>query len=139
MVDHTSDPEDLVQQLVADGPYDIVADTISLPSTIAVTAKVLAAQGGGKLYAMQPSFGPETLPEGVERVFEPWSESLYEERNNELQEWIVGTYLPQGLANGAIIPVPVERVEGGLKGVNTALNRMLKGVSGVRLVADPWQ
>jgi NADPH:quinone reductase-like Zn-dependent oxidoreductase len=139
VIDHTIEPDALANKLVAEGPYDVVVDTISLPNTIAVTARVLAAQGGGKLYAMQPAFGPETLPEGVTRVFEPWSESLYEEKNRGLQEWVVQTYLPQGLSQGVITPLPIEKVSGGLKRVNSALDRMQKGVSGVRLVADPWE
>jgi hypothetical protein len=129
----------LVDKLVAEGPFDIVVDMISLPNTVAVTARVLAAQGGGKLYAMQPAFGPETLPDGVTRVFEPWSECLYDEKHLSLQEWTVKTYLPQGIAKGAITPLPIENVARGLKGVNDALDRLQKGVSGVRLVADPWE
>jgi hypothetical protein len=129
----------LVNELVAQGPYDVVVDTISLPNTVAVTVCVLAAQGGGKLYAMQPAFGPETLPDGVMRVFEPWSDSLYEEKNRGLQEWVMRTYLPQGLSRGAITPLPIEKVAGGLRGVNEALERLQERVSGVRLVADHWE
>lgn len=139
VLDHTLEPDVLVHELVAEGPYDLVVDMISLPDTIAVTARVLAIQGGGKLYAMQPAFGPETLPDGVTRVFEPWSDPLYEEKNPGLLEWVIHTYLPQGISRGDIIPLPVKKVGGGLKGVNEALDRMQKGVSGVRLVADPWE
>lgn len=139
VINHTLEPDALVNALLAEGPYDLVVDTISLPNTVAVTARVLAAQGGGTLYTMQPAFGPETLPNGVTRVFEPWSDPLYEEKNRGLLEWVVQTYLPQGISSGAITPLPVEKVRGGLKGVNEALDRMQKGVSGVRLVADPWE
>lgn len=139
VIDHTLESDALVNELVAGGPYDVVVDMISLPNTIAVTARVLAAQGGGKLYTMQPAFGPETLPDGVTRVFEPWSDPLYEEKNSGLLEWLIQTYLPQGISQGAIIPLPIEKVSGGLKGVNGALDRLQKGVSGVRLVADPWE
>jgi len=72
-------------------------------------------------------------------VFEPWSESLYDEKNRDLQEWLLQTYLPQGISRGAITPLPIEKVGGGLKGVNEALDKLQKGVSGVRLVADPWE
>ncbi|PVH81601.1 alcohol dehydrogenase GroES-like domain-containing protein [Cadophora sp. DSE1049] len=130
--DHTLESDALVKKLVADGPYEIVVDTISLPNTIAVTAQVLAAQGGVKLYAMQPAFGPETLPDGVTRVFEPWPDSLYEEKNRELQKWVVETYIPQGLVSGAITPLPVEEVAGGLKGINEALERNLKGAHRIK-------
>ena len=139
VIDHTLKPDALVDELVAEGPYDLVVDTISLPNTVAVMARVLAAQGGGKLYTMQPAFGPETLPDGVMRVFETWSDPLYEEKNRGLQKWVIQTYLPQGISQGAITPLPIEKVSGGLKGVNEALDRMQKGVSGVRLIADPWE
>jgi NADPH:quinone reductase-like Zn-dependent oxidoreductase len=139
VVDHTLEKDKLIERLVAEGPYDVVVDTISTPDTVAVTGRVLAAQGGGKLYAMQPTFEPKMLPEGVERVFEPWPESLYEEKNRELQEWVVNTYLPQGVAGGAITPLSIETVRGGLEGINGALDRLQKGVSGVRLVVDPWE
>ena len=139
VIDHTLQPEALVKELVAGGPYDLVVDAISLPNTIAVTAKVLAAQGGGTLYTMQPAFGPETLPDGVKRTFEPWSDPLYEEKNRGLLEWIIQTYLPQGIAKGAITPFPIEKVSGGLRGINEALDRLQKGVSGLKLVADPWE
>lgn len=139
VVDHTLAADVLFRELAASGPYDIVVDTISLPSTVAVTARVLESQGGGTLYTMQPSFGPETLPEGVTRVFEPWSDSLYEEKHRELQKWVVETYLPKGISRGFVIPLPIEKVKGGLKGVDEALDRMQKGISGIRLVADPWE
>ena len=139
IVDHTLDQDTLINKLVAEGPFQTVVDMISMPDTVPVTAQVLAAQAGGKLYVMQPAFGPETLPNGVERVFEPWSDPLYEDGNSGLLEWLVQTYLPQGLSRGAIIPLPVEKVNGGLEGINEALERLQKGVSGVRLVADPWE
>jgi NADPH:quinone reductase-like Zn-dependent oxidoreductase len=139
VVDHTLESETLVDKLVGGSPYDIIVDMISLPDTIAVTARVLAAQGGGKLYAMEPASGAESLPRGVTRVFEPWSESLYEEKNRNLQEWVTQIYLPQCIAQGTIIPLPVEKVAGGLEGINEALDRLQKGVSGVRLVANPWE
>ncbi|KAL6721963.1 hypothetical protein ACLMJK_001068 [Lecanora helva] len=139
VVDHNLEPDALVNELVTNGPYEVVVDMISLPDTIAVTSRVLAAQGGGNLYAMQPAFGPESLPGSVKRVFEPWSDPLYEEKNRDLLEWVIQTYLPQGILQGSITPLPIEKVHWGLKGVNEALGRMQKGISGVRLVADPWE
>ncbi|KAF2716720.1 alcohol dehydrogenase GroES-like domain-containing protein [Polychaeton citri CBS 116435] len=139
VVDHTLEPTSLLSKLVAEGPYDIAVDMISLPETVAVMGQVLAAQGGGKLYAMDLAYGPEKLPDGVTRVFEPWSDPLYEENNYGLIEWVTQTYLPQGLSQGFITPLPIEKVHGGLNGVNEALERLQKGVSGIRLVADPWE
>jgi NADPH:quinone reductase-like Zn-dependent oxidoreductase len=139
VINHTLESEALVNELVAEGPYNVVVDMISLSNTISVTSRVLAAQGGGKLYAMEPAFSPETLPNGVTRVFEPWSDSLYEEKNHSLLKWVINTYLPKGIAKGAIAPLPIKKIVGGLKGVNEALDRLHEGVSGVRLVADPWE
>lgn len=139
VVDHTQDQGVLIKALVAQGPYELVVDSISLPNTVRVTAEVVAAQGGGKLYTLQPAFGPETLPDGVTREFAHWSAALHEEKNTALLRWVYATYLPQGVAGGKIIPLPAEKVRGGLEGVNDALDRLQRGVSGVKLVADPWE
>lgn len=139
VIDHTLKSNTLVDELVASGPFDFVVDSIAFANTIAAMAKVVKAQGGGELYTLQPPFGPEDIPTGVTRVFEPWSASLFEEKNDGLLEWTIGTYLPQGLSGGSIKPLPIEKIQGGLKGVNEALDRMQKGVSGVRLVVDPWE
>lgn len=137
IIDHTQDQRTLIDQLVAQGPYDVVVDFISIASTLAVTGRVVEAQGGGRLFTMQP--GREDLPAGVERAFEPYSESLYEERNRELQKWVVEEYLPKGIARGLIKPLPIERVSGGLRGLNEGLRKTLESGSGVRYVVDPWE
>ncbi|KAJ4299658.1 hypothetical protein N0V90_004904 [Kalmusia sp. IMI 367209] len=136
VIDHTLDQDAIINALLAEGPYDIVVDFISVASTIAVTARVLEAQGGGTLYTIQP--GSEALPAGVTRAFEPYSESLYEEKNRELQEWVIDTYMPQGLAQSLIKPLPIEVVKGGLTQINETLQTILNGSSGIRYVADPW-
>lgn len=137
--DHTLETQDLVEALIADGPYEVVVDMISSPDTVGAVAKVLAAQGGGTLYTMQPASEAEELPAGVTRVFEPWSEPLYEDEHHELQTWLTQQYMPLGLLCGAIIPLPVQKVSGGLNGVNQALTMLQEGLSGVRLVANPWE
>ncbi len=137
--DHTQDKETLIKELIAAGPYDLVVDSISLPATIAVTGAVLAAQGGGTIYALLPAFGPETLPEGVTREFTSWGALLAEEKNKGLLSWAYGTYLPRAVAEGKIIALPIEKIGGGLSGINDALKRLMGGVSGVKLVLDPWE
>jgi NADPH:quinone reductase-like Zn-dependent oxidoreductase len=139
VVDHTQEKDVLIKALVAEGPYDLVVDSISIPNTVQVTAAVLAAQGGGKLYTLLPAFGPETLPEGITREFASWGAVLDEDKNAGLLEWAFATYLSQGVASGNIIPLPIEKVSGGLKGVNDALKKLQKGVSGVKLIVDPWE
>ncbi|KAH7383417.1 alcohol dehydrogenase GroES-like domain-containing protein [Cadophora sp. MPI-SDFR-AT-0126] len=138
IVDHTQDKDAVIKALVAEGPYDLVFDTISLPTSTAITGQVVVAQGGGELHVTLPTFGgPETLPANVTRVFESWSASLFEEKNKGLAEWAFHEYLTQGVASGRVIPLPIQKVEGGLKGVTTALGLLEKGVSGVKLVLDP--
>ncbi|KAH9209773.1 alcohol dehydrogenase GroES-like domain-containing protein [Leptodontidium sp. 2 PMI_412] len=138
VIDHTQDKDAVIKAIVAEGPFDLIVDTISTNETVAITGPVVAAQGGGKLYALQPAFGPDTVPEGVTRAFESWSLAPFEEKNRGLVEWAFDTYLPQGLASGRIVPLPVQKVEGGLGAVNDALDRLEKGVSGVKLILDPW-
>ncbi|KAI4943635.1 hypothetical protein J4E91_009272 [Alternaria rosae] len=136
VIDHMQPPERVIAELKARGPYDIVVDMISTPQTIPLTSRILVAQGGGKLFTTQPAFGPERLPEGVERIFEPWSDSLYEEGNEGLMEWVVGMYLPFGMEKGWMSGQAVEMVEG-LEGVDAVLGGMIEGcASGKRFVVE---
>lgn len=140
VVDHTQDHEAIVRALAAEGPYDVVVDSISLPDTIKITAGVLAAQGGGKIHALLPDFGPsEPLPQGVTREFASWSMLLDEEKNTDLRDWVFHTYLPQGVSSGKILPIQVEKIFGGLEGLNNGLDILVKGVSGTKLILDPWE
>ncbi|KEF52261.1 uncharacterized protein A1O9_11501 [Exophiala aquamarina CBS 119918] len=139
VADHTQEPRALVQDLTNHGPYGYVVDTIGLPATVALNAQVVAAQGGGKVYATLPSFGPEALPGGVIREFASWPDIFDEDKTN-LEKWTYETWFPEALAKARLVVHPVEKVKGGLKGgVNAALDRLLAGVSGVKLVADPWE
>lgn len=139
VVDHTQDEEALVNELVAEGPYDLVVDAISIPSTLRVTAAVLSAQGGGDVYALLPAFGPETLPHGVTRKFDSWSVPLRDEKNAELLKWTFGSYLPRAVAKGKLVPLPTQKASGGLGGLNDALTELYNGVSGVKIVTHPWE
>ncbi|KAH6869519.1 chaperonin 10-like protein [Thelonectria olida] len=139
VIDHAQPFEATVKELVTAGPYNFVVDTISNSETIKITAEVLASQGGGKLYAVQPAFGPETLPAGVTRNFEGWSLLLGKEEHAELLEWTFGTYFPQALAKESLIPVPARKISGGLAGLDHALGVLIQGVSSEKLVVDPWE
>ncbi|KAK0118339.1 hypothetical protein ONS95_012629 [Cadophora gregata] len=139
VVDHSQPKDDVIKALVAEGPYDLVVDSIATPQATAVSGPVLAAQGGGKLYATVPAIGPETLPSGVTRVFQSWPAALYDEENAGLVEWAFHEFLAKGVASGTLIPLPSQRVDGGLRNINTALDLLEKGVSGVKLILDPWE
>ncbi|KAF7585459.1 hypothetical protein BBP40_010881 [Aspergillus hancockii] len=139
VVDHTQDKEALLKELIAEGPYDLVVDAISLPNTIPITAAVLSAQGGGDLYAMQPAFGPEALPQGVTRKFDSWSVPLGDKENFELLKWVYGSYLPRAVAQGKLVSLPTQEAPGGLAGLNDALALLSNGVSGLKVVVNPWE
>lgn len=132
VIDHIQGADDLEKALFSHGPYDVVADMISAPMTIKIIASVVAAQGGGKLYATQP-VSAELVPEGVQCVFEPWSDSLYEENNKDLQRWTVQECIPS-----VTTPEGIELIDGGLHGIDEALGRLHRSGGGVRLLADPW-
>jgi NADPH:quinone reductase-like Zn-dependent oxidoreductase len=139
VIDHTQEQSALVKALVAEGPYDAVVDAISYPETVATNAAVLDSQGGGVVFTVQPAFGPETLPKNVKREVNSWPTVLTEAKNAGLLAWAFSTYLEQALAKDKIIPLPIEKVSGGLKAVNDALEKHSKGVSGVKLVLNPWE
>ncbi|KAF5662847.1 zinc-binding alcohol dehydrogenase domain-containing protein [Fusarium heterosporum] len=137
IIDHTQEPESLLKSLIAAGPYDTVFDTISTGETVKLNAEIVAAQGGDSVYALQPAFGPETLPAGITRKFEGWSLLLGKEENAELLEWTFKTYFPQALANNKLIPVPARKIPGGLDGLNDGLDLLFyKGVSSEKVVVD---
>jgi NADPH:quinone reductase-like Zn-dependent oxidoreductase len=139
VIDHTQDSENTVKELVSAGPYDVVVDNISTAQTVKLLADVLAAQGGGNVYALQPPFAPETLPDGVSRIFEGWSLLLAKEEHAELLKWTFATYFPQALAKDSLIAVPPRKISGGLAGLDNALDILIKGVSSEKLVVDPWE
>ncbi|KAF4978168.1 hypothetical protein FZEAL_5413 [Fusarium zealandicum] len=139
VIDHRQSFDTVVKELVAAGTYDIVVDTISSMETVRLNGEVLAAQGGGQIYTLQPPFGPETLPSGVTRAFESWSLLLGKEENAQLLEWTFSTYFRQALAQDILIPVSLRKIPGGLAGLDGALSLLMKGVSNEKLVLDPWE
>jgi NADPH:quinone reductase-like Zn-dependent oxidoreductase len=110
VINHTQGQETVVKALIADGPYDLVVDAISTPSTISVTAAVLGAQGGGEVYALQPPSGPETLPQGVTRKFASWAIRLGEEENEGLLKWALNSYLPLAIAKASFFLSPLRKL-----------------------------
>ncbi|KAK2053188.1 alcohol dehydrogenase GroES-like domain-containing protein [Colletotrichum caudatum] len=134
VVDHTRPPDAIVKELVAQGPYDHVVDSISLEPTFGILAQVVAAQGGGKILALLPP-PPDgsSFPEGVSAEFASWGASLGKPENSELLKWAYGTYLSQAVANDKIVTLPWRKVAGGLGGLNEAVDVLFKGVSGVKV------
>ncbi|KAG7418073.1 Dehydrogenase azaJ [Fusarium oxysporum f. sp. rapae] len=136
IIDHSQDRDALVKAFIAEGPYDVVVDTISYPNTVSILADVLAAQGGGTVFATLPPFGPETLPEGVVRQYTSWPFVLYKEGNEHLIRWAFQEFFAKGIAGGKLLPTQIERVSGGFEAVNTALDILGKGVSNSKVVVE---
>ncbi|KZL79763.1 alcohol dehydrogenase -like domain-containing protein [Colletotrichum incanum] len=137
IVDHTQSHDAIVNELVVQGPYDYVVDSISLKPTYDITAEVVAAQGGGKLYTLLPPPDPSSIPNGVAVEFGSWSVPLGQEKNAELLKWAFGTYFSQAVTDDRIVALPSQKIDGGLGGLNKAVDVLFKGVSGVKVVIEP--
>ncbi|KAF4419332.1 Zinc-binding alcohol dehydrogenase domain-containing cipB [Fusarium acutatum] len=136
IIDHSQDRDTLVKAFIAEGPYDIVVDTISYPNTVSILADVLAAQGGGTVYATMPPFGPETLPQGVVRHYTSWPFVLHKEGNEHFTRWAFHEFFAKGIASGKLVPTQIERVSGGFEAINSALDILGKGVSNSKVVVE---
>jgi len=138
VIDHTQPAELVIAELKAAGPYDAIFDTIGLPPVTAILGQVLAEKGG-EFYTTNPPMGPLELPENVQRKMENFQYALEQPENNDLREWfygIFGTHLGSGQANKLIAPETIEKVPGKLEGIQGALDRLLGGVSGKKLVVE---
>ncbi|KAK2031053.1 alcohol dehydrogenase GroES-like domain-containing protein [Colletotrichum zoysiae] len=133
VVDHTQSRDAIVKELVAQGPYDYVVDSISLKPTYGILAQVVAAQGGGKIHALLPVPDGLSFPEGVTAEVASWSQSLGKPENSELLKWAYGTYFSQAIANDKLVTLPWRKIDGGLGGLNEAVDVLFKGVSGVKV------
>ncbi|KAK1963429.1 alcohol dehydrogenase GroES-like domain-containing protein [Colletotrichum sublineola] len=109
VVDHTQSQDTIVKELVAQGPYDYVVDSISLNLTI---------------------------PEGVTAECARWSAPLGKKENAEFLKWVYGTYFLQAIANDKLVTLHSQRIAGGLGGLNKAIDALFKGVSGAKVVVE---
>lgn len=145
VIDHNQSAEAITEEVKKYGPYEAgIFDTIGTAKMTTVFEPYLSSIGGGKFFTVQPPFSPDDpahkLPENVQRIFGPWNAVYEKPENEELREWFFHGYLPQGLKSGAIVPTRTKKVKGGLKAIQAeVLDRMLKGVSGVKLIVDPWE
>lgn len=141
IIDHNLPAEDVVAELKAHGPYDKIFDAIGLPSVTSIMIDYLASLGGGSYNTLIPPVsGTRTIPDSVKRIFASYSFALDEEAHKPLARWIYEEYLPEGLESGLIVPTRQHVVTGGLEKVQDVLDLMMEGgVSGKKLVMDPWE
>jgi NADPH:quinone reductase-like Zn-dependent oxidoreductase len=136
VIDHTQSPDVLVAALKSHGPYEGILDCIGTPPVDMLMAKVLGDRGG-TYYSVLPQMSDFKMPGNIKREFGSYSIVLENERK-DLGEYFYKEYLPKALANGRIVPTRVERIPGGLGGVQEALDRSLM-VSGKKLIVNPWE
>lgn len=118
-------------------------DTISLPSSMTSILKILAPEGGevtnaNILMLLPPTVpGMPKLPEGVTAQMHRFSTHAPE--NKEWAKWLLasGGFLEQGVKGGLIKGVPA-LVVGGLDKVGEGVGLVFKGVSGKKVVIEPW-
>jgi hypothetical protein len=136
VVDHTQSPDAVAAELKSHGPYDAVLDCIGTPPIDMLMAKVLG-ETGGTYESMLPPMSDFKMPENIKRQSGSYS-MLLETTRKGLGEFFYKEYLPKALGNGRIVPARVEKVAGGLGGVQKALDLSLT-VSGKKLIVDPWE
>ena len=143
VLDHTKAPGEVLSELKANSPFSGgIFDAIGTPPVTALLSSLLTdLEGGGKYFTVFPLLpnNPPLQP-NIERIFTSYYHAFTEEDNKELRNWTYGTYIPQGLKKGWIIPTRVEKVMGGLGAVQDVLTKMAKGQTGGRkFIVDPSQ
>lgn len=115
----------------------IAYDAVGQSDACIAILNALAPAGEQPRVASAPvlkDFVPELIAEGgvkVTFVVNPQEDLL------GFAEWVYQNWLKKNLANGEYIPSPkVTVVEGGLEGLNEALDKLKKGVSGTKLVVE---
>ncbi|KAJ4308174.1 hypothetical protein N0V94_009468 [Neodidymelliopsis sp. IMI 364377] len=124
-------------------PVDYWFDTIALKSTVSTILKILAPEGEAVtkadiLLLLPPAWlGIDSFPEGITTRFHRFSTHAPE--NSEWQQHFLGAggFMEKGIASGVIKGVPPE-VLGGLDKVEEGIEAVHNGVSGKKIVIEPW-
>jgi hypothetical protein len=124
-------------------PIDYWFDTISLPSSIATIIKILApadepATKANILVLLPPvMFGNPELPEGVTVQFHSFSNHAPESVEWHKHFLARGGFLEKAIKGGVLKGVPAN-VLGGLDSVAEGIEKVYAGVSGQKIVIEPW-
>lgn len=118
-------------------------DTIAQRSSVATILKILAPEGKSVtkahiLLLVPPAIsGVEGFPEGITAQFHQFSPQAPE--NKVWLKYFLGRdgFLERGIKKGVIKGVPAE-ILGGLESVSDGIERLHRGVSGRKLVVEPW-
>jgi len=118
-------------------PISLALDTISEAATLKSTAEILAKSGskGSILAHLLPWVEDVSRPDGI-KLSNVSAENIWTSRT-DVSAWLFHTFLPSALEQGLIVPSPKVRiVEGGLHGLQTAMDTLKQGVSGEKLVVE---
>ncbi|KAF2733869.1 GroES-like protein [Polyplosphaeria fusca] len=143
VLDHSA--ADTVQRVRGLLPIAYWFDTVSLKPSISSILNILAPEGGEVIKAhvllllplVMAGVKEEEFPEGVTAGMLRFS--THAEENREWNRWLLakGGFLERGIKSGAIRGVP-PTVVGGLERVGEGIEMVHKGVSGTKVVVEPW-
>ena len=109
--------------------YDAVSTKASLPHAMAV----LEEYGGGKLVTVLP--WPEDVKKTDKVTVSQTTAFRVLTDQQEFGHWLFNDWLQKSLANKTYVPSPeIETLKGGIEGIENAINRHGKGVSGRKIV-----
>ena len=125
--------KDITQSLKASNQQVVAAyDAISEHETAPKCAEILEAFGGGKLCLTLPYPEDARKPAGVD-MSEPMAANICVDK--EFGHWLFNEWLTKALEDKTFVPSPaIERIDGGIQSIQTALNIHAKGLSGKKLV-----
>jgi NADPH:quinone reductase-like Zn-dependent oxidoreductase len=124
-------------------PIDYWLDAISLPPSITTIIKILAPEGEpvtkAKLRTLLPPsmYGNIEYPEGITAQFHQFSTVAPENADWAKHFLARGGFIESVIKQGVLRGVP-PNVLGGLDAVAEGLERVDKGVSGQKIVIEPW-
>ena len=108
-------------------------DAISENGTSPLAAAILEGFGGGKLCMTLPYPDDQNKPSSVQ-TFHTFAMQVVSDQK-EVGLWMFGEWLSKSLNDGTFVPTPaIKKVDGGIEGVQKALDLLKGGVSGEKLV-----
>ena len=126
-------------------PIDYWFDTIALKSSLSSIVRVLAPKGGSVTKAhiltllplVMTGMKDSDFPEGITTQFHSFSTHAPENAEWHTHFLARGGFLEKGIKEGILKAVPAE-VVGGLENVADGIEKVHNGVSGRKIVVEPW-
>ncbi|KAH7084492.1 chaperonin 10-like protein [Paraphoma chrysanthemicola] len=124
-------------------PIDYWLDTISLKPSVSAIISILAPEGGpitkANILVLLPPvmFGITEFPDGITVQMHRFSTHSPENTEWHAHFLARGGFLEQAIKSGSLKAVPAE-VVGGLDSVAEGIEKVHDGVSGKKIVVEPW-